>query len=878
MGEALKAPKQGLSLQAYLVLSVLTILIPGLLFAGILFTRYAASELARVDDELRNEARELALVLDRDLAGQQSTLQALVTAQTITNRDFAGFHERATRVRDVIGIDILLRDRSGKQLLNTRVPFGTPLPPPYPVEGDDDVVRTRKSLVTNLVVGGVARRPLYSVVVPVIENGDVAFFVHLSLELQRLVGIINAATSPDRAAAIFDRNFRMMARSHGHDDLVGKPAADALTAAVRSGPDGITLGQNEAGEQARIGFARSQVAGWTIAVSVPQSHVSAGLRRTLFGLGLIGLGLTGFGLLIAYLLGRRLAGATLSLSAWAAALGRGERVTAAPLPVREFNWVGQELENASTTRTQLEAELVQKATQQSEQRFDLLVQGVTDAAIFMLDTDGNVTNWNAGAERIKGYAAGEIIGKHFSLFYTEEDRQRGMPQRALRTAVETGKFETEAWRVRKDGTRFWASILIDPIYDGDRLVGLAKITRDVTPRREAQQQLEAAREQLYQSQKMDAIGQLTGGVAHDFNNLLTIILGNLDTAKRTLDTWKEGAEARLARAIDHAMMGARRATTLTGHLLAFSRRQPLEPKTLDVNALLNRLSGFLRPSLGEKVQIEVVGLAGLWPIEADPAQLETAILNLSVNARDAMPGGGKLTVEASNVFLDEGYARIHSEVRPGQYVQIALTDTGTGMSKEVSARAFEPFFTTKAAGQGTGLGLSQVYGFVKQSGGHVKIYSEPGLGTTVKLYLPRSHRLPEEAEPDAPQPPSAYGDETILVVEDDDDVRAFVSGALKELRYRVLEASDAKSALKLLDSETNIDLLLTDVILPGENGRELAEKACARRAGLKVLFMTGYSRNAIVHQGRLDPGLDLIQKPVTQADLANRIRSILDRS
>ncbi len=433
--------------------------------------------------------------------------------------------------------------------------------------------------------------------------------------------------------------------------------------------------------------------------------------------------------------------------------------------------------------------------------------------------------------------------------------------------------------MRKDGSRFWASVVIDRIQDANgRLVGFAKVTRDITEKRDAQQRLEAAREQLYQAQKMDAVGQLTGGVAHDFNNLLTIIIGNLDNAKRTLETLKEGAQARLARAVDQALVGAQRAATLTGHLLAFSRRQPLAPTVLDVNKLLSHLSVFLKPSLGEEMQLEVVGGGGLWQVEADAAQLETAILNLAVNARDAMPSGGKLTIEASNVYLDEIYCASNAEVRPGQYVQIAVTDNGTGMPKDVLARAFEPFFTTKETGRGTGLGLSQVYGFVKQSGGHVKIYSEAGQGTTVKIYLPRARGAKDAGEQQIPEAaaPKAYGKETILVVEDDEDVRAFIADTLRDLDYTVLQAQDATSALKFLDNAHPVDLLLTDVILPGPNGRELAETACAKWPGLKVLFMTGYSRNAVVHQGRLDAGVQLIQKPLTQSVLAAKVRDVLD--
>jgi CheY-like chemotaxis protein len=376
---------------------------------------------------------------------------------------------------------------------------------------------------------------------------------------------------------------------------------------------------------------------------------------------------------------------------------------------------------------------------------------------------------------------------------------------------------------------------------------------------------------------MEAVGRLAGGVAHDFNNLLTIIIGNLEIAQRNLDSWNEGAEDRLRRVVNNAMRGAYRAADLTKRLLAFSRRQPLDPKPIDVNRLISGVSEFLRRSVGERTEIETVGAGGLWKIEADPGELETAIVNLAVNARDAMSDGGKLTIETSNAFLDENYCRKHSDVRPGQYVQIAVTDTGAGMSPDVVERVFEPFFTTKTAGQGTGLGLSQVYGFVKQSGGHVKIYSEPGEGTTVKIYLPRLLRdvhVEDEAEVDfAP----GRSDATILVIEDDDDVRAYVVDILRELNYSVLDARDAETALALVEqTRPEIDLLLTDVVLPGLNGRQAADRILALQPRTKVLFMTGYSRNAIVHQGRLDPGVELIQKPLTQNALATRIGEILE--
>ena len=875
VSKALDWSRRSLSLRGYLLAMVASILLPVLLFAAIVFWRYYNSDLVRIEEDLQRNAREMALIIDRDLEGELLTLETLSTSVALADGDYQRFYEQAIKVRDLSGVDIVLRDRSGQQLVNTRLPWGAPLPRDA-AEGDDEVVATKQPYVSNVVIGAVARRPIYFVTVPVLAGGEVKYFLHLSLELEPLGAMLHENVAAGRLAGILDRDKKVLASVPFAPDLIGRPAPPGFVERATE-PQGTLLGRDAEGESIRAAYARSKLSGWLIWVGVPEAAVQSSLRSALWMLSALGAALTILALAVAYLLGDRLAGAIGTLTEQAAALGRGETIPARAIPVAEFDEVGSQLVAASDRRQELERQLVEKATAESEQRFQILVQGVTDYAIFMLDPTGIITNWNSGAMRIKGYTKSEIVGRHFSCFYTEEDRGNGVPDRALKTAAEEGKYESEGWRVRKDGSRFFASVVIDRILDADgKLVGFAKVTRDITERREAQQRLELIREQLYQSQKMDAVGQLTGGVAHDFNNLLTIIIGNLDNAKRTLETWKDGAQERLARAIDNALLGARRAATLTGHLLAFSRRQPLEPRLLDVNKLLAQVSVFLKPSLGEAVQLETVGAGGVWPVEADAAQLETTLLNLALNARDAMPQGGKLTIEASNVLLDEDYCQRNAEVKPGQYVQISVTDTGAGMSKEVLARAFEPFFSTKQPGQGTGLGLSQVYGFVKQSGGNVKIYSELGQGTSVKIYLPRAHGKEEDRHVQSAPAPSAYGKETILVVEDDADVRAFISETLADLNYAVLQAGDADAALKVLEREGQIDLLLTDVILPGLNGRELAQQALKRRPDLKVLFMTGYSRNAIVHQGRLDEGVMLLQKPLTQASLAAKVRDALD--
>ncbi len=537
---------------------------------------------------------------------------------------------------------------------------------------------------------------------------------------------------------------------------------------------------------------------------------------------------------------------------------------------RDLQALNQTLEQRAEERAkQLAASLGR--LEETERRFRLLVEGVRDYAIYMLDPDGHVINWNPGAERIKGYSSAEILGRHFREFYTPEDRADDVPMKALAIARQTGKFETENWRVRKDGTRFWASVLINAIKDNrGEFLGFAKITRDLTERR-------AADERARQTQKMEGIGQLTGGVAHDFNNLLTIIIGNIETMTRALSGDAVDV-ARLRRLAGNVMQGARRAESLTQRLLAFSRQQPLDPKPVDIGRLVSGMSDLMRRTLGEQVTVETVLGGGVWRALADPNQLELAILNLAVNARDAMPGGGKLTIETTNVHLDDQYAAAQIEVVPGQYVMLAVSDTGSGMSDDVKARAFDPFFTTKDVGHGTGLGLSQVYGFVKQSRGHVKIYSEAGYGTTVKIYLPRvlAHTA-EAATEDEEVVARGSADETILVVEDDDDVRNYSCETLRELGYRVLEAGHGRGGLELLSRHPEIKLLFTDIGLPGGmNGRQLADEARQHKASLRVLFTTAYARNAIVHDGRLDPGVALLPKPYTQLALATKVRDILD--
>ncbi len=624
----------------------------------------------------------------------------------------------------------------------------------------------------------------------------------------------------------------------------------------------------------------------------------------------------------------------------------------------------------------------------STDAFHLLVEAVQDYAIFMLDPAGLVVSWNKGAERIKGYKAGEIIGKHFSCFFTPEDRDAGKPGLVLAAALSAGRYEGEGLRVRQDGSRFWAHATLTPLLDSaGNHKGFAKVTRDITERRQADEPLmrsildsavdaiisidetgaietanpaterifgyargellgrnvrmlmpepdrsghdayignylgtgqakiigigrevtgrrkdgssvslhlsvgefrlrsdgsrhftgilrdisEARKvaHQLQQVQKLDAIGQLTGGIAHDFNNLLGVVIGNLDAVLEDIDPKSPDGLA-VSRALNGALHGA----DLTRRLLAFARDQSLEPRAFAINDLLPDVVALLKRTLGASIAINLVPSPDLWPAYADPPQVQDAVLNLAINARDAMPEGGVLTIETANVTLDEDYVRENLEVAPGDYAMLAVTDTGTGIPSDILKHVLEPFFTTKPIGRGTGLGLSMIYGFAKQSGGHLKIYSEVGHGTTVKLYLPRGRTAGLNEEKPAAAPGKAPGGhETILVAEDNAELRHAAVRQLTKLGYRVLTAENGEAALAILRETKGIDLLFSDIVMTGQmTGRDLAREAGKLRPNLKVLLTTGYAEKASA-----GPNEDwqILRKPYRREELARKVRGILD--
>ncbi|SDS03385.1 PAS domain-containing sensor histidine kinase [Bradyrhizobium canariense] len=492
---------------------------------------------------------------------------------------------------------------------------------------------------------------------------------------------------------------------------------------------------------------------------------------------------------------------------------------------------------------------------ESERSFRLLVEGVADYAIYLLDPTGIVTNWNVGGQRIKGYSPEEIIGEHFSRFYTETDRANGKPARALKIAEEHGRYEEEGWRVRKDGTFFWASVIIDAIREGGELVGFAKITRDITERRESQLRLEQMQKQLAESQKLDALGQLTGGVAHDFNNLLMIISGSVHTLKKGV-----GDDARLQRAISAIEAASKRGAALTSQLLTFARRQSVNPQSIDLAARIQAVREVLGTGVGSSVALAFDIDRDVWPVTVDISEFETALINLVINARDAMPMGGTITIAAHN-------SAVAALPNASDCVAISVEDSGVGIAPDVLSKIFDPFFTTKPVGKGTGLGLSQVHGFAYQAGGTIKVDSELGKGTKITILLPRDNAAPKIQHHDATE---ADGSGTVLLVEDNPDVASVSASLLEQLGYTVRRVPDAETALREIEHD-GIDLVFSDIVMPGKmDGLGLAHRLREIRPHLPILLATGYSEAALNVRG----DFPILRKPYEIHQLSQAIAKL----
>jgi PAS domain S-box-containing protein len=529
-------------------------------------------------------------------------------------------------------------------------------------------------------------------------------------------------------------------------------------------------------------------------------------------------------------------------------------------PIRDPS--GRLIGFAKITRDITERKAAEEALRESEDRFRLLVQSVTDYAIYMISPTGVITNWNTGAERIKGYKREEIVGSNFAVFYTEEDRAKDMPAQTLATAATEGRFEQESWRVRQDGTRFWAHVVVDAIRDeAGKLLGFAKVTRDITERKLAAEALERANAALFQSQKMEAIGQLTGGIAHDFNNLLAVISSSVDVLTTRAQNYAD------TKVLDAIRRAVERGALMTQQLLSFARQQPLKVEKYDLNAVISSFEPVLRRAGNFAIEMEIRLTRHVKTVLLDAARFEAALLNLVVNARDAMPVGGKLVVAVENVEL--GSVEVGG-LEPGAYVRVSVADTGSGMPPAVAARAFEPFFTTKEVGKGTGLGLSQVYGFIAQSGGDVVIDSEEGTGTTVSMYLPVVEGVPDNAIVAADD-----SLDTVLIVEDEPDVLDVAAQLFRSIGYEVATATNGVEAMSILERRTDIDLLFTDVVMPkGMSGIELARLARELRPGLKVIVASGYPIPALRERyGRIE-NLAFVNKPYRLAELVKAIKAV----
>ena len=883
------------STRALLVLLIVLLLGPGLLFTGLLLLRYASVERHRYALEALTTARQIAAVIDRDLNGLVTTLGTLTTSTRLQAGDLAAFYLQAKQVSEITGANIVLRAPDGQQLVNTAYPWGTPLSPSH-LAIDSEVAASRKPVVSGVFIDRTTNRPVFAVVVPAIVNGEFRYLLSIQAPTERIAALLTESIVGMWIIGIGDRNGDYVARVPGHDSFSGKRGNPAFLAQA-TGFEGNFRGTSAFDEEVLVGYAHTQLSNWLVAANMPVALIEAPLRRELFwflGFGILTVAVSIF---LVFWLWRMASRPLRQLAGSGAASAEQMQALDLHSPVREIHDLAAALLRQAQARDWIEDEL-----RRNESRLRAILDTVP-VGVVIAGPNGEVLDGNRQLERFLG-AESRRAGSFFSWPLTHPDgrpvRETELPvYRVLHGEAETAEIECIAETA--DGTRHWIRKIAAPIRDlSGRIIGAVASVIDIDREKRAEEILEAqvvartqelesanrnliaemtsrqeAEHQVRQLQKMEAIGHLSGGIAHDFNNMLAVVMSALNMAERRLAK----GESDYTKYLEMARDGAMRAANLTQRLLAFSRQQPLSPVAVDANKLVSAMSDLLRRTLGTNIRLETVLAGGLWLTHVDANQLESAVLNLAVNARDAMQGEGRLTIETANYLLDETYSRQNSDVPPGQYVMIAVTDTGAGMAPEVIVRAFDPFFTTKEVGKGTGLGLSMVYGFVKQSGGHVKIYSEVGQGTTIKVYLPRFYGA-EEAAPDskdrAAAKPDGHG-ELILLVEDEESVRMLTADSLRELGYTVIEASGAAAGLRALDAHPDVALLFTDIVMPDMNGRKLADEAVKRRPGLRVIYTTGFTRNAVVHNGVLDPGVNFLPKPFTLQQLGDKIREVLAR-
>jgi PAS domain S-box-containing protein len=839
----------------FLLAFALALMAPTLVLAVLLARQYIGSERDRAIEAIRSSAREALIAVERDMAGPQVALEVLASAPALRDGDLRTFYSRAKNAAEALGGTIVVRSAGdGAQLLNTSVAWGDTLPESIADFGSFDSLAThdRKTVLTGVL--GVAGNSAAAVAMltPVFKDEEPRYILSLEIPTSHYVDILRQISLPPGwISAVVDNRGATIAQSSGQGNAVDTQLSPEWFAFAKRSGD-IWVGRGLDGHMTISGHTRSANIGWIAAVAVSEEVLNAPVWRTAWLLLVFGLGLLLMASLLALLFGMRLASAIGSLKLAGLQYSDHRLSSRIDTPVKEINEVGAALAEAISQSDRREAQL------------NSILATVPNAMV-IIDTMGIILAFSKSAEKMFGYSAEEVRGQNVRVLMPEPDRSahdryiEQYKRTGERKVIGIGRMVTG---FRKDGTRFPVELHVgEANIEGERL--FTGFLQDLTEKQRIEQE-------LHQTQKMEAIGKLTGGVAHDFNNLLTVIKGNLEMLEDFIDEEQQDM-------LRDSQEAADLAAQLTTSLLAFGRRMPLNPQRLNVAELLASTSDLLRRTLGETIEVST-SIEKVSDVIVDGAQLQNAILNLAINARDAMPRGGTLSIALSEVELDDDYIAVYGDVRPGHYVMIAVTDTGTGMTPEVRDRAFEPFFTTKPQGSGTGLGLSSVYGFVKQSEGHIALYSEKGQGTTVRIYLPclRNGAQPAQSSQTAKEVLPRGAGRVVLVAEDDNLVRRVTVARLRTLGYAVLEAGDGPSALALLEERQDIALLFTDMVMPGGmTGADLANLARTIKPELKILFTSGYAEPDLVREADSMSGTWL-KKPYTAAELARRVDSLLN--
>jgi PAS domain S-box-containing protein len=856
-----KLPGRGLrrlSLRARLVLLVVATIVP--LTAFTLARRYFDYQKAieSAGHETLTLARSLRVAVEKDLQARITILQVLARSSSLREGNVDAFRLDAEAVvaDQFSGSSILLLLPDGQQVMNTRLPQGAPLPARPSLKSLRQVLAIGRPAVSDVFQGTVVQGPLVSIDVPVRRSeGTITYVLSLNPSFDAFADTIRRQQLPEGwSASVLDREGANVAHNLSSDQAVGQTTVATLRQHVAIEPEGVFLTRSHEGIEVVSAFSHVEPFGWSVVVGIPLSELTApAVSAALRTLGAAGVALL-IGVILAIIVARQVTRPIQALQRLAGNVDGEEILMAPSTGLTETDQVAQALGEAERRRRQSEAKR-NEAERRSRRVFE-----TSQDVILITDGYGKLIQVSPSSMKTLGYRPEEMAGHGGQDFIFPEDLELTRTEmRATRHGRATRQFRCRY--VHKDGHMVplvWIAVWSEV----DHLHYF--IGRDMTD-------YERTEEQLRQAQKMEAVGQLTGGVAHDFNNILMVIMANTEALAE-----EEKLDPSLREHLNGIDNATQRAADLTRQLLAFSRKQALRPQRTSINDLVMATAKLLRRTLGELIEIESILADELWNVEVDRAQLESALVNLSINSRDAMPSGGRLLIETKNVELDFEYAATNTGVASGDYVMLAVTDTGNGMPPDILARVFEPFFTTKEVGKGTGLGLSMVYGFIKQSNGHIKIYSEVDRGTSIKLYLPRNEDKQEIATARQSAAMSG-GNERILVVEDDGQVRAAIVRQLQSLGYAVAEASDGMAALAALEVASEpFDLLLTDVVMPGAlTGEALAKEATGRWQEMKVVFMSGYTQDAMISQGRLAAGVLLLSKPFRKADLAEIVRRAL---